>query len=170
MKQYSIVNRGLYTNYFHSCPYVVKLSYTLAFQDWRLSMGSIPTVAVKSRVTSLLTSSDVRISRQFGSLPKRQQPKRRTYEKARKVWGAQLKRCGAHSLGMPNLELEGSPRPRVPACQFGSCEPLPLDALRGTRIASISRGKALSCLLTAFLGSISLGGGSGPAMRLPLGL
>ena len=41
-----VVNRGLYTNYFHSCPYVVKLSYTIAFLDWRLSTGSIPAEAV----------------------------------------------------------------------------------------------------------------------------
>ena len=43
-----------------------------------------------------LTSSDIKIFRQFGSLPKRQQPKRRTNEKTRRVWGAQLKRCRAH--------------------------------------------------------------------------
>jgi hypothetical protein len=75
---------------------VVKLSYTIAFQDWRLSTGSIPAVAVTSRVTSLLTSSDVRIFSQFGSLPKRQQPKRRTNEK---VSGAQEKGVGGTGGG-----------------------------------------------------------------------
>ncbi len=44
------------------------------------------------RVTSLLMLSDTRIFRQFGSLPKRQQPKRRTNEKAITGWGAQLNR------------------------------------------------------------------------------
>ena len=48
------------------------------------------------RVTSLLMSSDVRIFRQFASLPKRQQPKRRTNEK---VWGAQEKGVGGTGGG-----------------------------------------------------------------------
>ncbi len=26
------------------CPYVVKLSYTIAFQDWKLSTGSITVI------------------------------------------------------------------------------------------------------------------------------
>jgi hypothetical protein len=65
------VNRGLYTHFVPSISYVVKLAQTLiTLLDWRLSVGSIPAVAVTSRVTSLLTSSDVRIFRKFGSLPK----------------------------------------------------------------------------------------------------
>ena len=89
-------NRGLYTYYFPKCPYVVKLSYTIAFQDWRLSTGSIPAVAVTSLLMSLLMSSDVRIFAQFGSLPKRHQPKRRTNEK---VSGAQEKGVGGTAEG-----------------------------------------------------------------------
>jgi hypothetical protein len=99
-----VVNRGLYTNFFLYITYVVKLSQTLiTLQDWRLSVGSIPAVAVTLRVTSLLTSADVRIFRQFGSLPKRQQPKRRTYEKGEahspKVVWRTAKGCG----GSPDL-------------------------------------------------------------------
>jgi hypothetical protein len=75
------------------------------FQDWKLSTGSIPAVAV----TSLLASYDVIIFSQFGSLPKRHQPKWRTNEK---VSGAQEKGVGGTGEGcqMPsnkNVELGG---------------------------------------------------------------
>ena len=87
------VNRGIYTHFVLSISYVVKLAQTLiTLLDWRLSVGSIPAVAVTSRVTPLLTSSDVRIFSQFGSLPKRQQPKRRTNEKC--VGGTGKRRRG----------------------------------------------------------------------------
>ena len=42
----------MYTYYFLKCPYVVKLSYTIAFQNWRQYMGSIPAVAVRTRDVS----------------------------------------------------------------------------------------------------------------------
>ena len=57
------------------------VSQAIAFLDWKLSTGSIPGTVVTLRVTSLLTSSDVTIFRQIGSLPKWQQKKRRTNEK-----------------------------------------------------------------------------------------
>ncbi len=91
------VHRGLYTYYFHKCPYVVKLSWPIAFSDWRLSTGTIPAVAVPSSVTPPLTSPDVRIFRQLGPLPKRQQPKLRTNENG---GGPQRKSGGGHSAGM----------------------------------------------------------------------
>ena len=59
------------------------VSQALALLNWKLSTGSIPGTVVTLRVTSLLTSSDVRIFRQIGSLPKWQQTKRRTYENGR---------------------------------------------------------------------------------------
>ncbi len=100
-----IVHRGLYTYYFHRCPDVVKLSWPIAFKIWRLSTGSILAVAVTSCVLPL-TLPDVRIFRQFRSLPKRQQPKRRTNEKDRKWWGAQCR--DAFAWGTATLFASGN--------------------------------------------------------------
>ncbi len=72
------------------------VSQALALLNWKLSTGSIPGTGVTLRVTSLLTSADVRIFRQIGSLPKWQQTKRRTYENGR---AHSPKRGRAHSPG-----------------------------------------------------------------------
>ena len=72
------------------------VSQALAFLDWKLSTGSIPGTVVPLRVTSLLTSSDVRIFGQIGSLPKWQQTKRRTNGSGR---APSPKRGRAHSPG-----------------------------------------------------------------------
>ncbi len=98
MKQYC--RQGFIYLLFPSEPFVVLHD---CFHNRRLLMsltGSIPAVAVTSRVMPSLTLPGVTFFRHFGSLPKRQQPKRRTNEMARKWWGAQHKSGGVHSPGM----------------------------------------------------------------------
>ena len=88
----------MYTYYFRMCAYVVKLSYTIAIQDWRQFTGSIPVIAGRTRdVTSDViwrhNFPPISLTSETATAKNEDQWKgsKIVGRTAKKVWGAQVR-------------------------------------------------------------------------------